>query len=447
MTSSLMRVARRSTRFARFPFFRIGFLLANALLGDAIRCQSWNAGQSIARQGWKGSPVRDRERSRHRARASSVANVRGLETRAGRLLRRTALARDGRARDCHRARRHANALHRRRRVSRHAQRRARCREDALALTLADARGGTTSVTGSRQARFRERDPAWSGVVKDPGAGEVDDAFDPTRFRTHHPDRTLADRLDPRRAGADGRLGRRRRGRGRERRGWDERRGGRSTKIFGKPPDRDVKRPSWTPTPNGTFFKGRPVRDDAAAAADARARGDSPPARWAIRGNPAAAAVVDEGRLPFWAGTPGDGANISAWWTTRTTRRRIPRRRRRRRTRCLSTISRRAGRAREPSRRRDRDCGRRRAAPSPPRGKRTRAAAPTTVGNHRRRFQSAAGAVVDDKRDRYAATVDACAPFRALTPSQRRRVADALREAAAGRARRFFAKGILLADPA
>jgi CRP-like cAMP-binding protein len=72
-----------------------------------------------------------------------------------------------------------------------------------------------------------------------------------------------------------------------------------------------------------------------------------------------------------------------------------------------------------------------------------AAAPTTVWELTAEdFESAAGAVVDDKRDRFAATVDACATFRALTQTQKLRVADALAEATFAPGETVFHQGAL-----
>ena len=178
-------------------------------------------------------PVRDRERSRHRARASSVATrSRTRNFAPGAFFGELALARDVSRRDCHRARDVTRTLSIDGAAFRATLKGALGAErDALALTLADARAAELRASRVRdEARFRERDPgvvrAWS---RDPGAGEVettrsdpDAIFEPTTRIGHS--RTVSESRAG--AGADGRLGRRRRGRGRERRGWDERRGGR-----------------------------------------------------------------------------------------------------------------------------------------------------------------------------------------------------------------------------
>ena len=200
--------------------------------------------------------------------------------------------------------------------------------------------------------------------------------------------------------------------------------------------------------------GRPVRDDAAAAADrARARRLAAGEMWAIRGNPAfAAAVVDEGRLHVLGGErAGDFAREH-----------------------LHVVDDEDDEATDPAAAaaaadavsldhlapgadapaklletaRPGDRGRRRVAPSRFAVGSARGGGGADDGGEitAEDFQSAAGAVVDDKRDRYAATVDACAPFRALTPSQRRRVADALREATHAPGETIFCQGIFCSDP-
>ena len=335
--------------------------------------------------------------------------------------------------------------------------------DALALTLADARAAELRALRVRdEARFRERDPgvvrAWS---RDPGAGEVEttrsdpDAVSnpPPGSDTRGPSRSLApapartDGRDDDAAGVDGS----------GEAGTNAAEDAARRKIFGKPPDRDVKRRLVDALLRTAPFSGvgRPVRDDAAAAADrARARGDSPPARCGRfagipRSPPPSWTRADS---TFWA---GNAPAIS-------------------RARHLHVVDDEDDEATDPAAAaaaadavsldhlapgadapaklletaRPGDCVGVGAWLHP--GSRWEvhavAAAPTTVWEITAEdFQSAAGAVVDDKRDRYAATVDACAPFRALTPSQRRRVADALREATHAPGETIFCQGALV-DP-
>ena len=468
MTSSLMRrraALESSLRAVPILSDRILSPAQRAFLGDAARRESWNVGQSIARQGQDGSCLCVIESGRAIAHARRRSqNVRGLGNFApGAFFGELALARDVSraatvtARDVTRTLSIDGAAFRATLKGALGAER-----DALALTLADARAAELRASRVRdEARFRERAPgvvrAWS---RDPGAGEVEttrsdpDAVSnpPPGSDTRGPSRILApapartDGWDDDAAGVDGS----------GEAGTNAAEDAARRKIFGKPPDRDVKRRLVDALLRTAPFSGvgRPVRDDAAAAADrARARRLAAGEMWAIRGNPAfAAAVVDEGRLHVLGGErAGDFAREH-----------------------LRVVDDEDDEATDPAAAaaaadavsldhlapgadapaklletaRPGDCVGVGAWLHP--GSRWEvhavAAAPTTVWEITAEdFQSAAGAVVDDKRDRYAATVDACAPFRALTPSQRRRVADALREATYAPGETIFCQGALV-DP-
>ena len=463
MTSSLMRrraALESSLRAVPILSDRILSPAQRAFLGDAARRESWNVGQSIARQGWDGSCLCVIESGRAIAHARRRSqNVRGLGNFApGAFFGELALTRDVARAATVTARDVTRTLSIDGAAFRATLKGALGAEgDALALTLADARAAELRALRVRdEARFRERDP---GVVARARAeaGEVettrsdpDAILNPTPGSdTRGPSRILApapvrtDGWDDDAAGVDGS----------GEAGTNAAEDAARRKIFGKPPDRDVKRRLVDALLRTAPFSGvgRPVRDDAAAAADrARARRLAAGEMWAIRGNPAfAAAVVDEGRLHVLGGErAGDFAREH-----------------------LHVVDDEDDEATDPAAAaaaadavsldhlapgadapaklletaRPGDCVGVGAWLHP--GSRWEvhavAAAPTTVWEITAEdFQSAAGAVVDDKRDRYAATVDACAPFRALTPSQRRRVADALREASFAPGETVFRQGAL-----
>ena len=429
-----------------------------AFLGDAMRRESWNVGQSIARQGWDGSCLCVIESGRAIAHARRRSqNVRGLGNFApGAFFGELALARDVKRAATVTARDVTRTLSLDGAAFRATLRGALCPEgDALALTLADARAAELRALQVRdEARFRERDP---GVVararaetddvettgSDSGFRNADVAARPRVGRVLAPAPTPTDGWDDDAAGVDGS----------GEAGTDAAEDAARRRAIGKPPDPDVKRRLVHALLRTAPFVavGRPATSDAAAAADrARARRLVAGETWAIRGTPAfAAAVVDEGRLHVLGGEhvgdfarehlhvvddeddeATDPAAAAAAADAAALDHLAP---------CADAPAKLLEVARPG------DCVGVGALLHPGSRWEVRvvAAAPTTVWELTAEdFESVAGAVVDDKRDRFAATIDACETFRALTRTQKLRVADALAVATFAPGETVFHQGAL-----
>ena len=432
-----------------------------AFLGDAMRRESWNVGQSIARQGWDGSCLFVIESGRAIAHARRRSqNVRGLGNFApGAFFGELALARDVKRAATVTARDVTRTLSLDGAAFRATLRGAPCPEgDALALTLADARAAELRALRVRdEARFRERDPGvaararaetddveTTGSDQDPNRDRnVDVAARARSGRALAPAPTPTDGWDDDAAGVDGS----------GEAGTDAAEDAARRRVIGKPPDPDVKRRLVNALLRTAPFVsvGRPATSDAAAAADrARARRLVAGETWAIRGTPAfAAAIVDEGRLHVLGGEhvgdfarehlhvvddedeeATDPAAAAA-------------------AADAAALDHRAPGADAPAKlletARPGDCVGVGALLHPGSRWEVRvvAAAPTTVWELTADdFESVAGAVVDDKRDRFAATIDACATFRALTRTQKLRVADALAEVTFAPGETVFHQGAL-----